>query len=56
MYVGHRKYVVLVKQKALLSQNVNLPYGIVKKLVSTLAHNIMRHKKIDKPFENLKLK
>ena len=58
MYVGHKNYVVLVEQNALMSsmsQSVNLTYSIVKKLVSTLCSNILRHKKYEKLFENLKL-
>ena len=42
MYVGHKTYVVLVKQNTLLSsisQNVNLTYSIVKEIgLYTSAH------------------
>ena len=58
MYVGHKNYVVLVEQNALLSsisQNVNLTYGTEKNgFLHLRTYNAPQ--KYDKPFENLKLK
>ena len=58
MYVGHKNHVILVEQNALLSsisQNVKLTDGIEKKIGFYTCAHIMRPKKYNKPFENLKL-